>query len=82
MQKVWRQAVFYDTGLPSDPYLVAIAEYYQTSAIEENMSGKKGSDVNNGSALMITEGASITSIGLLRGIEIDWESRFEQENIE
>ena len=46
------------------------------------MSGKKGSDVNNGSALTITEGASITSIGLLRGIEIDWESRFEQENIE
>lgn len=144
-----------DTGLPSDPYLVAIAEYYQTSAIEENMgnsqgygaifmvtyssgkrifvtmgdlkdpihtqesfqnegknyyagtgigantleffgnylngnsiaysenmSGKEGSDVRAGSALTITEDASITNIGLLRGVEIDWESKFEQDNTE
>lgn len=144
-----------DTGLPSDPYLVAIAEYYQTSAIEENigdsqgygaifmvtyssgkrifvtmgdlknpihtqesfqnegknyyagtgkgantleffgnyhnknsiaysenMSAKEGSDAYNGKASTITEGASITNIGLLRGVEIDWESRFEQENTE
>ena len=42
----------------------------------ENMSGKKGSDVNNGKAKTITNGEEILSIDLLLNVEIEWETYF------
>lgn len=42
----------------------------------ENMSGKKGSDVNNGKAKTITNGEKILSIDLLLNVEIEWETYF------
>ena len=40
------------------------------------MSGKKGSDVNNGKAKTITNGEEILSIDLLLNVEIEWETYF------
>ena len=141
-----------DTGLVSDPYLVALAEYYSSAAVSEGIgdaqgygaifkvtlsSGKEiyvtmgdakdeahtgeskanegenfyagegngantleficnydnrnsdyysdnmdkekgnGNDRNWGKGNTIMEGASITDIGLIDGVEIDWEAYFE-----
>lgn len=49
-------------------------------AYSENMSGKKGCDVNLGEARTVTEGSKIEKIDLLLDVEIEWENYYEDED--